>query len=153
MRDRGWIEVRELRDGETVELAGVEIRPFRLEQDFVYGFELREGERRALIVMDELKGWRPPPELRGVDLAVLPMGICEHDPFTGERRIHEDHPILRFESTLEETLAVVDALGAERVVLSHVEEIDGLSHDDLDRLAKRLDRGIVFAWDGLVVEV
>lgn len=153
LRDRGWIDVHELRDGDTVELGGVEIRPFRLAEDYVYAFELREDGRRVLVAMDELHGWTPPPELRGWDLALVPMGICERDPFTGERRIHADHPILRFEATFEETIAIVDALEAERVVLSHVEELDGLSHDDLLRLAVRLGRGITFAWDGLVVDV
>jgi phosphoribosyl 1,2-cyclic phosphate phosphodiesterase len=157
MRDRGWIRIHELVDGETVTLDGVTIRPFRLAEDYVYAFELTEGDRRVLIAMDELNGWVPPPEVRGVDLAVLPMGICEHDPFTGERRIHPEHPILRFEATFEETLGVVDALAARRTVLGHVEEIDGLSFDDLRRLEGRLRAegrpGITFAWDGMTVEV
>jgi phosphoribosyl 1,2-cyclic phosphate phosphodiesterase len=153
LRERGWIDVHELRDGDTVELGGVEIRPFRLAEDYVYAFELRENGRRLLVAMDELHGWTPPPELRGFDLVLVPMGICERDPFTGERRIHADHPILRYEATFEETIAIVDALEAERAVLSHVEEIDGLSHDDLLRVAARLGRGITFAWDGLVVDV
>ncbi len=156
MRDRGWIRIHELVDGETVALGGVTIRPFRLAEDYVYAFELTDGARRLLIAMDELNGWEPPPELRGVDLAVLPMGICEHDPFSGERRIHPEHPILRFEATLEETLAIVDRLDARRVVLGHVEEIDGLSYDDLLRLEARLQSDglpVTFAWDGLVVDV
>jgi phosphoribosyl 1,2-cyclic phosphate phosphodiesterase len=156
MRDRGWIRIHELVDGDTVELGGVTIRPFRLAEDYVYAFELTGGGRRALIAMDELNGWVPPPEVRGVDLAVLPMGICEHDPFTGERRIHPDHPILRFEATLDETLAIVDRLDAGRVVLGHVEEIDGLSYDDLLRLEERLradGRPVTFAWDGLALDV
>jgi phosphoribosyl 1,2-cyclic phosphate phosphodiesterase len=155
MRDRGWIRIHELVDGETVELGGVTIRPFRLAEDYVYAFELTDGDRRVLIAMDELNGWVPPPEVRGADLAVLPMGICEHDPFTGERRIHPEHPILRFEATLAETLAIVDRLDARRVVLGHVEEIDGLSYDDLLRLEERLraeGRPVTFAWDGFVID-
>ena len=81
------------------------------------------------------------------------MGICEHDPFTGERRIHPDHPVLRAEATFAETLAIVDALAAERVVLSHVEEIDGLGFDDLRRLEAEVGRGITFAWDTMTVDV
>jgi phosphoribosyl 1,2-cyclic phosphate phosphodiesterase len=156
MRDRGWIRIHELVDGQTVELGGVEIRPFRLAEDYVYAFELRERDRRLLVAMDELNGWVPPDELKGCDLAVLPAGICEFDVFTGERRIHEEHPVLRYEATAEETLAMVDALAAKRVVLSHIEELDGLSHDDLVRFADRLraeGRPITFAHDGLVVEV
>ncbi len=99
--------------------------------------------------MDELNGWVPGDELRGCDLAVLPMGICEFDVVTGERRIDERHPILRYEATFEETLAIVDRLDAGRVVLSHVEEMDGLSFDDL--LARR--GGTARAWTGADVRL
>jgi phosphoribosyl 1,2-cyclic phosphate phosphodiesterase len=156
MESRGYVRVRELTDGETLELEGVTVRPFRLAEDYVYAFELGAGGRRLLLAMDELNGWSPPAELRGCQLAVLPMGICEHHPLTGERRIHPEHPILRFEATFAETLEVVDRLEAERVVLSHVEEIDGLSYDDLLVLEEQLrseGRPVTFAYDGLSVEV
>jgi len=153
MQGRGWVRLHELKDGESVLLGGVEIHPFRLREDYVYAFELTERGRRLLIAMDELNGWSPPDEVKGVDLAVLPMGICEFDPFTGERRIHPEHPVLLYEATYEETRAIVRDLGAERVVLSHVEEIDGLTHDELQRLAPDYGPNVTFAWDGLVVEV
>ncbi|MBA3348285.1 MAG: hypothetical protein H0T13_06960 [Actinobacteria bacterium] len=150
---RGWIRLHELRDGDTVELGGVSIRPFRLHEEYVYAFELSGGGKRLLVAMDEIHRWTPPAELRGLDLAVLPMGVCEHDPFTGERRIPEDHPVLRFEATFEQTLRVVDELAAKRVVLSHVEEADGLGFDELRRLAAKVGRNITFAWDTMLVEV
>jgi len=153
LEQRGFVRLHELADGETVELNGVAIRPFRLHEEYVYGFEVVEAGRRLLVVMDELHDWSPPAELCGVELAVLPMGLCELDPFTAERRIHADHPVLRFEATFEQTLAVIDALEAERVVLSHVEEVDGLSHDDLERLADRSGREITFAYDTMLVDV
>ncbi len=156
MESRGWIRVHELRDGETVEIGGVTVRPFRLAEDYVYAFELTDTDARLLVAMDELNGWVPRADVKGCDLAVLPMGICEFDLFTGERRIHEEHPVLRFEATFEETLAIVDSLDAKRVVLSHVEEMDTLSYADLLRLEERLQAGgrdIRFAWDGMTVEV
>jgi phosphoribosyl 1,2-cyclic phosphate phosphodiesterase len=153
MQLRGWVRVHELADGESILIDGVEIRPFRLAEDYVYAFELAGLGRRLLIAMDELNGWMPPPEVRGVDLAVLPMGICEFDPFSGERRIHPEHPVLRYEATFEETRAIVELLGAGHVVLTHVEEIDGLSHDDLQRLAPDYGFNVTFAWDGYSVEV
>jgi phosphoribosyl 1,2-cyclic phosphate phosphodiesterase len=153
MQGRGWVRVHELRDGESVLIGGVEILPFRLNEDYVYAFELKERGRRVLIAMDELNGWSPPAALRGVDLAVLPMGICEFDLFTGERRIHADHPVLIYEATFEETRAIVKELAAEHVVLSHVEEIDGLSYDDLLRIAPEYGANVTFAWDGLVLDV
>ena len=117
---------------------------------------LEDDGRRVLVAPDELNGWTPPPELGRLDVAVLPMGICEFDPLTGERRIAPEHQILRAEATFDETLAIVDALDADRVVLSHIEEMDGLTHDDLRRLERRLQgdgRDIAFAYDGMVVDV
>ncbi len=153
MQQRGWIRIHELRDGESVLVGDVEITPFRLAEDYVYAFELVKRGRRLLLAMDELNGWVPPVELRGADLAVLPMGICEYDPFSGERRLHQDHPVLRYEATFLETLEIVDQLEARRVVLSHVEEVDGLGYDDLLRLPGVLGRELTFAYDGFVVEV
>ncbi len=65
MASRGWIRIHELRDGETVEIGDVQIRPFRLAEDYVYAFELRQGDRRLLVAMDELNGWTPPGDLCG----------------------------------------------------------------------------------------
>ena len=106
--------------------------------------------------MDELNGWSPPPAATGCDLAVLPMGICEFDLFTGERLIHEDHPVLVYEATFAETLEIVAGLDAGQVVLSHVEEMDCISYDDLLRVEKRLQaegRNVRFAWDGMTIDV
>jgi phosphoribosyl 1,2-cyclic phosphate phosphodiesterase len=156
MRDRGWVRIHELADGDVVEIGGTTIRPFRLAEDYVYAFELRDATGRLLLAMDELNGWTAPADVTGCDLAVLPMGVCEHHPLTGERRIDPEHPILRFEATFAETVEIVRALEAERVVLSHVEELDGLSYDDLLVVEGRL-RGeglpVTFAHDGMRVEV
>jgi len=84
------------------------------------------------------------------------MGICEHDPLTGERLIDPNHPILRFEATYPETLAILDELSPRRIVFIHVEEIHRLGHDDLQELGRRLQAGgrpATFAWDGLTVDV
>jgi phosphoribosyl 1,2-cyclic phosphate phosphodiesterase len=153
MAERGWVRIVELADGDVVEAGGWTVRPFRLAEDYVYAFLLERDGRRVLLAPDETNGWSPPEELRGVDVAVLPMGICEHDPLTGERRLHPEHALLRLEATFDETLGIVRELGAGRTVLSHVEEMDGLSYDDLLELERRLDGLVTFAYDGLVLDV
>jgi phosphoribosyl 1,2-cyclic phosphate phosphodiesterase len=97
-----------------------------------------------------------PPEVWGVDLAVLPNGISEFDPRTGERAIHADHDVLRTEATFDETLEIVKQLDAKRVVLAHIEEMDQLGYDDLVELERRLQADglqVSFAYDTLVVDV
>ena len=152
LEQRGYIRILELRDGETVTLGDTTIRPFRLAEDYVYAFVLEARGKRLLVAPDELNGWRPPADVRGVDLAVIPMGIAEFDPFTRERRIHPEHPVLTFEATFDETLAIVDELAAKRVVLTHIEEMDGLTYDDLRELERRLG-GVTFAYDSMTIDV
>jgi phosphoribosyl 1,2-cyclic phosphate phosphodiesterase len=153
----GVVRVHELRDGAEVELDGAKLRPFRLTVDYVYGFLLEASGRRVLVIADELYGWTPDDDLVDVDVAVLPMGICEHDPFTGERRIDPRHPLLGVEATFADTVEVVRALRAGRVFLTHIEEPDRLGYDDLRRLegvlSERDGIDVTFAYDGLVVDL
>lgn len=153
---RGLVRLVELQDGEGVEIGGTQVRPFRVAEEYVYAFLFENGDARVLIAPDELNGWTPPGWVRGVDLAVLPKGLDEFDPLSGERRIPEEHPLLEIEATFEETLGIVEALGADRVILTHIEEIDGRTPEDLTTLRHRLRRegiNIEFAFDTLVVDV
>ncbi len=108
------------------------------------------------MVADEIDGWMPPLRVRGVDLAVVPMGIAEFHPLTNERLIAKKHSILKTEATFEETLEIVAAIEPTRVVMTHIEESDGLNYDDLLEVEQRLrERGlnVTFAFDTLTVEV
>ena len=148
---QAWVEVVELADGEVVDLGGYTVEPRRLAEDYVYCFLVEGDGKRVLLAPDELNGWTPPRDLCGVDLAVLPIGLCEHHPLTGERRIDPEHEALELETTFVETLEIVRRLEAKRVVLSHIEEIDGLSHDEWLEVGRR--HGFEVAYDGLLLEV
>lgn len=150
------IEIHELADGDTVEIGDVLIRPLRLAQDFVYGFLFEEDEKRLLVVMDEMDSWEPPAEAQGADFAIVPMGIAEFHPLTGERQFHEEHPVFDDEATFEQTLDIVRKLNARRVVMTHIEESEGLSHDDLVQVADRLsgeELNLSFAYDTQIIGV
>jgi len=152
----GVVRVIELVDGETFSLNGVRITPFRVAQAYVYAFLLEEGDRRVLIAPDELLGWSPPDFVRGVDLAVIPMGLPEFHPLSGERIIPADHPVLQSEATFAQTLDMLHAMQPRRAILTHIEEPAGLNYDDLLRLEARLQAdglAIRFAYDTLIVEV
>jgi phosphoribosyl 1,2-cyclic phosphate phosphodiesterase len=156
MESLGLVRLIEVGDGETIRLGDVTIRPFRLAEDYVYAFVFSWADRRVLIAPDELFGWQPAPDVCGVDLAILPMGVMEFDPFSGERRIPADHPILGSEATFAQTLDIVRQLNAAQVILTHIEEPDGLSYDDLLVVEGRLQAeglAIRFAYDTLVVDV
>jgi len=156
LSQQGYTRVHTIPDGETITLGEVCIRPFRLAASYVYAFIFEERGRRVLIAPDELVGWEPPEFTRGVDLAILPMGVVEHDPLSGGRRIPADHPVLEIEATFAQTLAMLEAIAPERAILTHIEEQDGYSHDDLVEIAAALraqGRQVEFAYDTLSVDV
>ncbi len=150
------VRLNELSDGDKVTIDQVDIYPFRLAEDYVYAFLVTQNDKRVLIVPDETTGWTPPPEVQGVDLAILPMGLTEFNPFTDERIIPQDHPVLKTEITFQQTLEIVQQLNASRVILSHIEEPMGLSYDNGQQLATQLQHqglNITFAYDSMQVEV
>ena len=88
MRDRGWIRIHELEDGETVEIGGVTVRPFRLSEDYVYAFELtrrrpaaarRDGRAQRVVAAARGEGLRPGGAADG-DLRVRPLHRRAADP-------------------------------------------------------------------------
>ncbi len=149
------VRLIQLKDGDVVTLNTIQIRPFRLAEDYVYAFLFEGDNKRVLVATDELFGWKPSEDVKGVDLAILPMGVVEFNPFTNARVIPEDHPVLKSEATFQQTLEVVKALNAKRVVLTHIEEPDGLGYDDLQLLEKQLlaeGLNIMFAYDTLIID-
>jgi phosphoribosyl 1,2-cyclic phosphate phosphodiesterase len=143
------VEVRVVRDDAAIKFGETTVTPIKLAESYVFAYLFETDSQRVLIAMDELNGWRP-PDLGKLDVAVLPLGIFESDPFTGERRIHVEHPVLLSEATYSETMEIVATLDVRRVVLSHVEHGDGNSHDDLVRLGER--DGWEPAFDTMILE-
>ncbi len=154
---RNLIELVHLKDGQVVTMKKTIIKPFRLKQDYVYGFLLSASEgKRILIVMDELFGWKPDGNIRNVDLAIIPMGIQEINPITKKRQIHINHPVLKKEATFEQTLEIVKKLNAKRVIMLHISEHDGLSFDDFKILqedSKIKALNIEFAYDHMLINI
>lgn len=156
-QSKGLVRIHELHDGDTITLNDVMITPFRLTQDYAYGFVLAQHKTRALIVPDELFAWQPPSFIHGVDLAVIASGIFEVNPRTGLRRIPADHPIFESEATFAQTLQMVEQIQPRRVIFTHIEAVDMIDHDELQTLGRQLTAAgcygeVTFAWDTLRVE-
>jgi phosphoribosyl 1,2-cyclic phosphate phosphodiesterase len=148
---QGTVEVRILGEGEGFELEGTSVRTIPLPAENAHAFLFEAGGRRVLVAMDETHGWEP-PDLGPLDLAILPVGVFEHHPYTGERKIPEEFckPPVR-KTRYATALAQLRALAPRRGVLTHVEEMDGLSHDDLVRLGA--EDGWEPAHDGLLLDL
>jgi phosphoribosyl 1,2-cyclic phosphate phosphodiesterase len=144
------VQVVMVAEDEPFEIGETRVTAIPLDAENAHAF-LFEGEgKRVLVAMDETHGWSP-PELGRLDLAVLPVGVFELHPFTGERLIPEEFckpPVKK--TRYHQALAQLRALNPARGVLSHVEEMDRLSHDELVRLGE--SDGWEPAFDGLVLD-
>ena len=84
------------------------------------------------------------------------LSVVEFHPFTGERQIAEEHPVLKLEATFRQTVETVRKLNARRVVMTHIGEPDQLSCDDLQLLSDRLrGEGVnsTFPYDTMLFDV
>jgi phosphoribosyl 1,2-cyclic phosphate phosphodiesterase len=156
LQNLGAIRVHRLAEGETVTRNGWTITPFPVAEAYVYAFLFTDGKQRVLIAPDELVGWQPTDFIHGVELAVVPMGVVEFDPWSGERIIPAEHPVLKSEATFAQTLAMLRQIQPKHAIMTHVEEPDGLGYDDLLRLEVKLRAEgypLRFAYDTLVVSL
>lgn len=156
MASHRLVRLHQVTDGTSISLNQTIITPIRLSEDYVYAFLFETESRRLLVAPDELYGWQPPGRVQNLDLAILPMGILEFDVWSGARRIPAEHPVLRREATLRQTLAITRQLNARQVYLTHIEEPDQMGYSDLLRLEEKLQAEgypIRFAYDGLRVTV
>jgi phosphoribosyl 1,2-cyclic phosphate phosphodiesterase len=150
------VEVHELTDGHPVVIEDVTIRPVPLHEAFAYGFAFESADKRLVVVPDELLGWEPPDDLRGADLAIVPFGVTEFHALSGERRIPAEHPVLDAEATFVEMVEVIRKLEAKRTMVTHIEEAEGLSYDDLLLIERQLaGEGVAvkFAFDTQIISV
>jgi phosphoribosyl 1,2-cyclic phosphate phosphodiesterase len=149
---QGTVSVELLAENASFDLDGTRVTAVPLDAENAHAFLFETEGKRVLIALDETHRWSPAGDLGPLDLAVLPIGVFEHHPYTGERLIPEEFckPPVR-KARYGMTLDLLRALAPRRAVLSHVEEMDRLSHDELVRLGAA--DGWEPAWDGLVLEV
>jgi phosphoribosyl 1,2-cyclic phosphate phosphodiesterase len=148
---QGTVKVELLPERGSFALDGTRITAIPLDAENAHAFLFEDGAQRLLVAMDETHRWTP-SGLGALDLAVLPIGVFEHHPYTGERLIPEEFckPPVR-KTRYGTTRELLETLAPRRAVLSHVEEMDRLSHDELVRLGA--SDGWEPAFDGLVVDL
>jgi phosphoribosyl 1,2-cyclic phosphate phosphodiesterase len=150
MERQGTVRIVLVGEGEPFAIGDTTVTPVPLGAENACAFLFEAAAKRVLVVMDETQCWDP-PDLGPLDVAVLPVGVFEHHPYTGERLIPEEFckPPVR-KTRYGQALEQLRALAPRRGILSHVEEMDRLSHDELVRLGEA--DGWEPAWDGLVVD-
>lgn len=158
LESRNVIQITRLANDEAFQVGSIQVQPLLLAVGYVYAFLIQDDATKVLIIPDETFGWHPPDDLPALDVVIMPAGLFAFDPFNGERLIPAAHPVLQSEATFRQTLQMVAALPAKEVILSHLEEPNGLSYDDYLRLAEQLAGThpdlppITFAYDHQIID-
>lgn len=156
-KQMGIIELVKIKDDEEIELSGYKIKPVQLAVNYVFGYEITGDNERYLIIMDEMKNWQPGMDMitKKYSTVYLPLGIFDVNPFTNTRLISENHPTLKDEQTIAETLEIVKKLTSDNFIVSHIEEPDNITYALGKRLSKyysrKLNKNIKFAYDGMFI--
>ena len=149
----GVVKIRILQEAQRIEINKIGIQCRQMLDPSLYAYLLEEDDKRVLLALDDTFRWVPPQDLKGVDLVVLETGWFERSP-DGSTLFTKDSSIARSEASFEETLAKIRGIGAERTILTHIEELVQRTFDDFKELeAEYGDLRITFAYDGLTVEV
>jgi phosphoribosyl 1,2-cyclic phosphate phosphodiesterase len=129
LQSQGLIDRRVIGNDQEVVINDYTVKPVRLAQEYVFGFMINGGGKKALIIMDELKDWQPSPEIleTAFDAVYLPFGIFDINPITGIRILPTDHELFEAENCIGETLELVRELNSARFILSHIEEPDNIT--------------------------
>lgn len=156
MASLGIVRLHVIAPGDSVEIDGYTITPAPLAEDYVFAYLIEDGSSRTWIAMDELFGWSPNEAVADLDLAILPSGVSEFHPLTGERNFPADEPVLQSEMRYERTLECIREMAPKQAVLMHLDEPDGVTYEDGLELSQRLKSEglpITLGWDGLIIDV
>ena len=152
----GVVRLHVIEPGGSAEINGYTITPVPLAEDYVFAYLVEHESTRVWIAMDELLGWSPDEAVANLDLAILPNGVCEFHPLTGERQIPADEPVLESEMRFERTIECIREMSPKQAVLIHLDEPDGVTYDDGIVLSKKLQSEglpVTIAWDGLTISL
>ena len=156
LQSLGVVKLHVVAPGDAVEIDGFTIVPMPLAEEYVFAFLIEQEGHRTWIAMDELVGWSPDSSVADLDLAILPIGICEFHPLTGERNIPANDPVFTEEMRYERTLECVRELASKRAVFMHLDEPNGITYDDGLELSRKLqEQGlpVTISWDGLIIDL
>ena len=155
----GWADIEVLSHGESITVGDLQVThisaPIHEDgENAVSGYLFETDTLTVFISPDENKHFDL-DELPNLDLWIKETGYFSETP-DGDQLVTEEakRNALDHEMTFEESVAQVRAVGANRTVLTEIEELYRRSYDDFRELeSKYQELNIEFAYDGMQIEL
>jgi phosphoribosyl 1,2-cyclic phosphate phosphodiesterase len=154
LRKKGLVHIEHYES--TFAVGDLLVTSFPLGDSAILGFLLAEGDKRVLIIMDDTFGWTPDAKLKDADLAILPIGLFDVHPVTGERLMTQQHPLLADEATFSDVINLIEVLSPKQVCLSHIEEHDHIGFDSFAKINQKfavLGKKVFCATDAMLIQI
>jgi phosphoribosyl 1,2-cyclic phosphate phosphodiesterase len=159
MESKGIIEKEIVMNDQKIIIDDCVVQPVQLAQSYVFGYIIKEKNKKILVIMDELKDWNPSDKILEEDfeLVYLPFGLFDYNPITNTQVMAKDHYLMKGENTIGETLEIMKKLNAKQFILSHIEESDSITRALANKLEKHYSKvtgkTIRIAYDSMKIEV
>lgn len=128
-----------IKSNEPVSINSITIKKIKLLNNFVEAFLIVEGNKKVLYCPCHTMHLPYLEELHNLDLMILGKGYSSvlNQEWTNFQR---------------DTLRIIDEFKPKRVILTHIEEIDGIGYDEY----KKLERSFInleFGYDGQIIKI
>lgn len=148
---KGFVKTHTTPYGKDVEADGTSITPMEVNEETAC-YVLREGGRKAVYMPCDVKPHGNLDFLKDADVLIVGSPYLEAEEGLGQ--LPPNHPLRNEVFSMDEIVNLIEKNGIKRTVITHIEEMWGLSHDDYQGLEKWYQKyGIAFSYDGMRIVV
>jgi len=142
---RRIVEVRNIREGETIKFGELEVTPYTLPKSETFLYRLSDGNKVAVYAPCDIRNFPVKECLMQPDVFVLHLGYFRELVPPG---------IGLGEDSFDDNLQTIRKLGPKKIIFTHIEEVWGRSYDDYKEMEKQLrDFNVEFAYDGMRIKI
>ncbi len=146
---KGIAKVCKLASHDSLKGVDVSITPYPIRHTKGFYFLIQDGTSKIVYAPCEYHKFLPDPAIKEVDIFIVHNLFWNNPEISPRKRKPEN------EDSFEEMLKHADSFGAKNIILMHIEESFGLSHDALAEKMKKYypDYNIVPGYDGLLINI
>ncbi len=148
-RKKGIIKLIYLEDKQSITQGNVSVAPYLVENTKGFYYLIKDGQKKIVYAPCEYHLVKPDESIKDVDIFIVHNLFWEQSEIS-PRKIQ---PIE--EDSFETMLYHADLFGTRNIVLTHIEESFGLSHDEINEKMKRYyqNYNIAAGYDGLLINI
>jgi len=148
---RKIIKIKIFKEHDILDFGDVKIEPILIEHTKGFYFIITDSKGKKLVYAPcEYKNLKVHPNCKNADIFVA-HNLFFEDKSIGNPNIDWSNE----EDSFEQMLQHAKEMDAKKIIITHIEEMFGLNHDELNKIVKEKypDFNIEFGYDGMIIEL